>query len=221
MSDKTTYAVLTGDIVKSSKMTADDLAAVRDLVTQSVSEAGRWKRGFVRGKADFFRGDSWQAVVAKPAMALRIAIYVRARLISFDKTDSRIAIGLGGADKLSTTRASLSSGTAFEISGRALDGMKRARLAITAESNSYARLGALETWLPAAAGLLDAIISDWTARQAEIITEMLWPLDRTQALVATDLDITQQTVAAALDGAHWSAVSDALDAFEATEWGSK
>jgi hypothetical protein len=218
MAEHKICAALTGDIVRSSKMSAARLDEVRALVVDGVAEAAKWKRGIMRGKADFFRGDSWQALVVDPSFALRVAIFLRARLISADKADSRIAVGIGAVEKISKTRVSLSSGEAFEVSGHALDGMKRRRMTIAAGATLVPSLGPLADWLAATAGLADAIISGWTARQAEVVAAALWPLDIAQETIAGDMSIAQQTVSDTLNAAHFDELSQLLAVFENTAW---
>ena len=90
-------AVLTGDIIRSSRLRRGQLESVRLSLTGAVDVVRGWKRGLVKGKLEFFRGDTWQLLLADPAMALRAGILLRAALLSGGLADSRIAIGLGKA----------------------------------------------------------------------------------------------------------------------------
>ena len=84
-----------------------------------------WKRSLVKGKPEFFRGDAWQLLLTDPAMAMRVGILLRASLLAGGLADSRIAIGLGEVEQISSERVSLSTGQAFILAGKALDNMTR------------------------------------------------------------------------------------------------
>ena len=95
------YAVLTGDIVKSSKLTAAQLESVRECVLAAVDQARGWRRGIVKGKAEFYRGDAWQVLLADISHALRVALLIRASVIAQGIADTRVSIGLGTVENLS------------------------------------------------------------------------------------------------------------------------
>ena len=205
------YAVLTGDIVKSSKLTAAQLESVRECVLAAIDQARGWRRGTVKGKAEFYRGDAWQVLVADVSQALRVALLIRASVIAQGIADTRVSIGLGTVDNLSRTRVSLSTGEAFVLSGHALDELSVAtRLTIAASSRPVA------PWLRSAALLCDALVSQWTARQAEIVALMLDRRDTTHENIARLVTppITQQAVSKALTGAGWMAIEQLLMTFE-------
>lgn len=87
MNQQNYFAVLTGDIVKSSRLSTSNLEAVRSAVFEAVDVAKGWKRGLTKGKPEFFRGDAWRLLLQDPAMALRVAVFVRCRRST--GTDSR------------------------------------------------------------------------------------------------------------------------------------
>ncbi len=53
------YAVLTGDIIDSERLRPRELESVRSLLTHATSDVRRWKRGLVKGRLQFYRGDGW------------------------------------------------------------------------------------------------------------------------------------------------------------------
>lgn len=205
------YAVLTGDIVKSSKLTAAQLESVRECVLAAVDQARSWRRGIIKGKAEFYRGDAWQVLVADVSQALRVALLIRACVIAQGVADTRVSLGLGTVENLSRTRVSLSTGEAFVLSGHALDELSATtRLTIAASSS------VLSPWLRVSALLCDALVNQWTARQAEIIALMLDSPDTTHEKIASQVapPISQQAVSKALTGAGWMAVEQLLMTFE-------
>ena len=56
-------AVLTGDLVRSTALSHEDLVGVRTVLETATHEVSGWGRGAVHGP-DVFRGDSWQVVLA-------------------------------------------------------------------------------------------------------------------------------------------------------------
>ncbi len=214
MRNSSTYAVLSGDVVKSTALGENGLEALRDCWLEATREVRAWRRGLVRSKPEFFRGDAWQLVLEDPGMALRVAIFLRATLRARMRADSRVAIGLGTVRKISRTRTSLSSGEAFEVSGRALDGMdSRERMTIEA-----ARPGG--DWLPVVGVLCDELITRWSWRQAEFVARALHPSAPTHEEIAKAQRpaVTKQTVTKALNAAGWHAIEVAVERFESL-WG--
>ena len=211
------YAVLTGDIVKSSRLRPNQLESVRASLRKAVEVTRAWKPGLVRGQPEFFRGDAWQLLLADAAMAMRVAIFLRATLLAKGLADTRIAIGLGEVEKVSSARISLSMGPAFSLSGHALDRMTQYS-SMTIEIPKS--LGALSNWLPVVGHLCDSLIVQWTSRQAEIIRAAIDPKEPDHEKVAQTLKpaITKQAVAKALSGANWHTLREAVRLFETTSW---
>jgi hypothetical protein len=210
-------AVLTGDLVASTQLSTSDLERVRRQLLEAVEEVADWEPGLVVGGAEFFRGDSWQLLLARPRRALRVALYLRAALTAQGLTDTRLAIGLGAVEAMAPERISMSTGPAFVLSGRGLDELPhRFRMAIRAPSGQ----GALADWLPVIGYLCDALVRQWTRRQAEIVRHALAPSHPTQAQIADRLDprVTPQAVGKALTGAEWRGLQAAVEQFEDTRW---
>lgn len=211
------YAVLTGDLVKSTKLSAEELDRVRVTATQAAGVVRGWREGLVEQDLEFFRGDSWQLLLTDPAMALRTAIYLRAVLRSAVDVDTRIAIGLGEVEAIDASRISLSTGEAFTLSGRALDQLpasKRMTISLPA------RVTQLGPWMPVVAELCDGLIAEWQRRQAEIVSLALSPAAPSQEEIAKNLKhpLTRQAVAKSLHGARLHVLNSAIMRFEGTEW---
>ena len=211
------FAVFTGDIVDSSSLAAKDLGAACDVVAHAFMAAGDWRRGAVRGEADFYRGDAWQAVSATPGLALRVALFVRARLIGLTGVDTRIALTIGPVETVSRKRISLSRGPAFTASGRLIEDMGPSRFAIRLVDPGRGVKNAAG-FIDAVASLIDAIVGGWTARQAEVVSMAILPTRPRQDDLAAVLGVTKQAVSKILDAADWRALEDALDAFENADW---
>lgn len=208
-------AVLTGDLIQSSRLKAAELNQARETLLAAVSELKAWKKGFVLGKSEFFRGDSWQVCLANPEWSLRAALFLRARLREKRRFDTRVAIGIGEVERLVTRRISLSSGEAFSISGMALDRLPvQSSLGIVLGSNVGGESAA--HWLPAIAALCAALVSQAKPRQSAVLALALLPVGLVQQQIAARIDppVSQQAVHKALGGLHWQALQRALEAFE-------
>ena len=180
------YAVLTGDLVKSSELSAEELDEVRSSFLSAADEARKWKRGLIKGKPEFFRGDAWQMVVADPAWALRVGLFLRATTIGFHKVDTRLVIAMGTVEKINTRRISLSTGEAFKRSGEGLDGLgKKTHMAILLPPES----GFFAGWMNVVAKLTDSLVKSWTKRQAEIVRLALLPEGLTQQEIAERVEL--------------------------------
>ena len=211
------YAVLTGDVIKSSRLPPAQLESVRSSLVSAVDTARGWKRGLVRGKPEFFRGDAWQLLLTDPAMAMRVGILLRASFRAGGLADSRIAIGLGEVEKISSGRVSLSTGQAFTIAGKALDNMTRYS-SMTIEVPKS--VGPLSDWLPVVGHLCDSLIGQWTRRQAEIVCAAVDPRDLDYEKIGQSLKpaVSKQAVSKGLSGANWYAIREAVRLFEMTAW---
>ncbi|MCA8955966.1 MAG: hypothetical protein KDC87_07825 [Planctomycetes bacterium] len=211
------HAVLTGDLVQSRRLSAGDLEKVRGALLAALEQVRGWRRGVVRGKPEFFRGDAWQVLLGDAGAALRVAVFVRAALRSFGVADTRIAVGLGEVEAVSTRRVSLSTGEAFVLSGHALDGMTGAsRLAIQLPESS----GPWATWMTAVGELCDSHVGRWTRRQAEIVSLAVGPDEPLHEQIAARVRpaVSRQAVSKALLGAGFTALRDAVRAFAETPW---
>jgi hypothetical protein len=211
------YAVLTGDLVKSSRLTAEQSRSAMDRIRELAKEFEGANRGATIGLVDTFRHDSWQWLLAEPILGLRAAVFMRAglRVLSDGKTkfDTRIAIGIGTAETISKRRISDSRGLAFTLSGKALDAMKDGRLAYASADESASAEGWLSDGI---APLLDCIVTDWTAAEARAVHGALLGLTQEQTaerwpvVETTGKRPTRQAINKTLTRAHWATVDGAL-----------
>lgn len=194
-------AVLTGDLVKSRYIKDGDIETVITSLKETFIELNK---KLFSNKASFqiYRGDSFQAIIPKPELALIAAIIIRSHLRAFESrykingkksnkpinyvyTDARIAIGIGSVSYIGDS-VSESNGEAFQKSGYLLDRLKK----------ENQRLGIDTPWeninkeLVVESKLADAVISRWTANTAKAIFIHL--LDKkNQSELAIILNISQ------------------------------
>ena len=193
-------AVLSGDIIGSTALSVEELESIRALVRSTVADFRSVRPGVITSDAEFFRGDSWQVCLADPGHALRLALYVRAKLRGDIKSDTRIAIGIGSAERIVPDQVSLSIGEAFVLSGRALDAMTGH---FELGGALPRKAGPMNHWFPVILHLCSTFVRSWTQRQAQIVTIALATPDSTHEGIAKTLDppVSKQTVTDSLAGA--------------------
>lgn len=213
--EMTLQAVLTGDIVGSSKLNQDE----REILPKKILEASAMLQdsfSCVPFQIRIFRGDSWQFIVSDPEKSLRIGLMFRSLVqTSFEANplDTRIGIGIGSINFLPEENLSSGDGEAFRRSGSALENMDRKR---------YLDAFFPEFWNWPMTELLREVLlwvdfqaRNWTPGQAAAVSGAL--LGRTQVGIAKKEfqgEITQQAVAQHLKRGGWFAVQSSVALFE-------
>jgi hypothetical protein len=198
-----TTAVLTGDIIRSSDLNPERRQTLQPTLAHTFSEVGRVIPGF---RAEQFRGDSFQAVIDKnPETALRALLLIQA-LLHIDGFGVRIALGLGDIAYKSDSILT-SDGSAFQLSGPALDDLKKKNqpVAILSPSESFNREWRVHSLS------LGYLLQRWTIPQAEAIRWQLQGL--TQEQTATELSVRQPAVQQRLQATGWIVMDAILERF--------
>lgn len=212
------HAVLTGDIVGSSRLSASERRALHSHFNQSAVRLEDAFADQIMHKPQIVRGDSWQFAISDPREALRMALFFRAliRITLPDAgIDTRIAIGFGTIDFLPGENLSSGDGEAYRLSGEGLEQLQktfRMGLFFPVEARSN-----LTDAFDVIVKLIDREASKWTQAQAESFAGAL--LGLTQQAIASDWvarEITQQAVAQHLERAGWSTIEIGLDFVEQT-----
>jgi hypothetical protein len=200
------YAVLTGDVVGSTKLDA----RVRRNLPAALKLASAAARSVFKKaiplNADIFRGDSWQLVVADMRLSLRVALFVRAYLLGHLPDglgfDTRIAIGIGTITFLPKERVSQGDGSAFRKSGEVFESMPKARrMALSIEGRETpAGVGAVVT-------LIDALMTRWTGKQALAVIGALQGKKQGEIGASWRPPVKQQVIARHLQQANWEAIA--------------
>ena len=208
------YAIITGDIVGSTRLSKDRREQLPQQLTRSGSALRRAYKKVVPVGVEVHRGDSWQLLVTDPVQSLRVALYYRAHLLSSMesyKLDTRMAIGVGPIDFIPGERISEGDGEAFRLSGRGLDafgcgGGLSVAFSEKVEDDGTSGLIML---------LLNQLISRWSEKQSLAVTGALrgWSQEKVARTCWVD-PITQQAVAQHLDRASWPSIEATLDWFE-------
>ena len=211
------YAVLTGDLVKSSRLTSAKSKGAMERLKKITVEFAEQHPNSVVGRIDTFRHDSWQLLLEQPALALRIAVFLRTALkLQSDastKYDTRISIGIGKVELISKRRISDSRGPAFTFSGKGLDAIDGRCLALVTGDDTPALWYGLERGV---VPLLDCIVGDWTPTESRAVYGALkdWTQEETARnwppQEKTAKRPTRQAVGDSLVRAHWSTVDAVL-----------
>ena len=123
------YAVLTGDIVKSSKLSINQHNLVLNELKNIIQKLPQMHTPLAKEKIQWigpsiFQGDTWQVLTNLPEYALLTAFYVKACLIYQRSALTRISIGIGTVDHLPEDNLSQARGDAFTYSGHGLSLLK-------------------------------------------------------------------------------------------------
>ena len=197
-------AVITGDLIDSTKYTSQELDTILDAVNEQFEHFGS------AHDTDFkiFRGDSFQGIVLAPTIALDLVIATKTAVNKIPiknkqisgLPDFRIAIGIG---TINLKRESIleSNGEAFQFSGKALDTMKGdyPRLLLkTANAN-------LDDEFNVHFSLLDSVSSKWSLSSAEVVYYL--HKGHKEVEIAKILGINQSAVNQRKKVANWDSIS--------------
>jgi hypothetical protein len=205
-------AVLTGDVVASRKAGTDATDQAFRILSKTASELSLIADANTRFTR--FRGDGWQLVLGRAGWVLRACLMITADLrASGLGIDTRISAGLGRYDTLGTANLSDAAGPAFVTSGHLLDLAPRRRRLLVAGGSTRD-----QAWQAAIFDLIENQTAGWTQPQAEAVAIALRAGHLTQAEIADQLEISRQAVQIRLSGAGYSALENALAAFEHLDW---
>lgn len=208
-------AVITADLIDSTKLTKDDSEKVMKTLYMLQKELMMSRVNYAQ---DFYikRGDNVQIELTNVSDALRVALLLKTTLnkISLNPTqkkniqvDARIAIGIGEIDNI-RENVNESSGEAYMYSGRTVDMMKKSKrhLFLTSGESS------LNDELYVELLLLEEILSNWKRSSAEVVNFLLLGFNEFE--IAEKLGITQPAVNQRKKTAGWIGIQALLERFE-------
>ena len=197
------YAVITADIVNSTRFGVEETGKWLQELISLLGNEFTWKL-----KPEVFRGDSFQGVLEYSDQALHVALlsraFMRSKRVTLKETDVRVAIGIGVVSEF-TDRPGTSDGEAFRLSGRLADEMKKnkSRISVAFSVSSSPMTSAMD--------LLETVVGNWTAPQAEVITGILQKESGVQ--LAERLKVSQSALSQRLAASKWWAVNHFLETF--------
>lgn len=186
-------AIITGDIVDSTKMIAEERNSMLCML-QSLPDL---LSSLVEIDLEIFRGDSFQIKVTEAVKSLRVAIAIRAHIRSFKfakfnrQWDARLAIGLGTLEYENNTLAT-SDGEAYRASGRGLDSIGKRRLQIETPWKN------VNKELQVSTAFADDVISRWSQSQSKVMFHSITNNNISHAEIGNILGISRQMVDKAL-----------------------
>jgi hypothetical protein len=219
-------AVITGDIIQSTKMNALERRMLIDEVDYALIT---WSKDF-NMNYELYRGDSFQCLLHNPQHALRVALLIKTFIKSLNPAeayevkskenplkkqsmiyplwmfDTRIAVGIGESEEESESLGK-ANGEAFLLSGRTLDNLKGSKQSIGIASNDTYQME-LETECT----LVDCIIGRNSALQCEVINLKL--LEYTEIEIAKKLGIAQSAVNQRSNNGGWNAIHAMVQRYE-------
>ena len=196
-------AVLLGDVVGWSQLPRESRRIITDtLLKDAFSQVRRHIDPHPRaGEETFeiFRGDSFQGIIFRAAHALRAALFIRAALLSArsdgNRTDCRLAIGVGPLEYRPARRVGEMDGEAFRAASRGMELLvkrnQRMSLQIAPAVSSGTPGNTIGRELMTELLLTDAIIQNWNATQAEAMK--YWLLSQSQGIPGADSPTTGTT----------------------------
>ncbi len=193
-------AVLTGDIVNSTKISSTSEKALLKMLQQILQPY----------KYEFYRGDSFQVYMKETPDSLRIALLCRTAAISIKEkveTDIKMSIGLGEvSEKIKTLGAA--KGEAFIISGRSFDELQKTneRLIISS-ANDTANIA-----FQVIADHVNSIYGRMTAKQAKVIYELL--KGGLQQDVVKRLKKSKSTISQHASSGRWNEIEKILKQYQ-------
>lgn len=200
-------AVLTGDIVGSSKLEAADRRKLLDEMQAAAEELCGLYPKAIPLPADIVRGDSWQILVIDLKFALHAAVFYRASIkarMRPRRVNTRLVLALGTVDFVAE-RVSESDGQAFRLSGKALESMhKNTNMRLISPGWQH------EPTVDAMLRLLDALMNKWTPKQALAVTGALRGWTQKRIAKLWKKSVSQATVARHLAESNWDAVRHTL-----------
>jgi hypothetical protein len=210
--DSERVAVLTGDVVHSSKVARIDPEAVPSALRTAFGALEDPERPIL-ASFQISRGDSFQGVLQKPHQAFRAALLLRLMLRKGQypfPLDVRIGIGVGPVDRLVPDHTGEGSGPAFTFSGATLDNLKRTH------RDERTRIGcgdpALEDRYNTVLGLVDVIAGRWSAYQASAALGALGGAGVSETAAAES--VSKQAISRRLRTAAFWSVEQALQYLE-------
>lgn len=206
------YAVITGDIIGSTKLSIIERKALHNIMQKGSVELRKVFGKTVPLDVDIFRGDGWQIVIYDPKISLRVGLFYRAFIKAYMasiKVDTRMAIGVGTIDFIPGDKVSEGDGEAYRNSGKILEDISKScymRFVFSESLNSEI----IDTIVQ----LVDVIAMRWSSKQALAVLGALqgWHQEKIASLWLNP--IKQQTVQEHLESADWRAVKIAVDLFE-------
>jgi hypothetical protein len=193
-------AVITGDIVNSSVLDKAQKKIIQNGIEQFMHKG-------ILLKPRFYRGDSFQ-LAAKPMVALLLALKFRMEVRRKNEAaDLRVSIGIGEVSSWNED-VLLADGSAFVLSGKNLDSLKKKGLHIIIVTGNIELDRELETYCYMA----DVQLKNLSSVQANVLFYKLAKMSQEE--IGEILQISQPSVSKTLKAANWKIIEKFLERYE-------
>jgi predicted DNA-binding protein YlxM (UPF0122 family) len=193
-------AVITGDLVRSSKMAPDRYNLILQQLEQTLATLSSNHTDF-----SIYRGDGFQLYLPNPGQSLTAALLIRLNLISHD-ADCRLSIGLGNIDS-KRSQISMSTGEAFTLSGRGLEALKDVYWSLQLPQSLSVDWQLLLRFA-------DVLLQQMTARQAQVLYGYLTGDNPSHQQLADKMQTSRANITQLLNQAHYTLFQDLLSQFQ-------
>lgn len=193
-------AVITGDLVRSSKIAPDRYNLILQQLEQTLATLSPDHMDF-----SIYRGDGFQLYLPDPEQSLTAALLIRLNLIALD-ADCRLSIGLGNIDS-KRSQISMSTGEAFTLSGRGLEALKDVYWSMhlpQSPSNDWQLL----------LRFADVLLQQMTARQAQVLYGYFTGDYPSHQHLADQMQTSRANITQLLNQAHYTLFQDLLSQFK-------
>jgi hypothetical protein len=205
--EKTSYFVITGDIVGSSSFNGENRRRLHNALVESLQFIKEEYADNFLYEFDIFRGDSFQNVLKYGSPVFSICLKLRLKLAIMmhpNPIDMRIAIGYGTIDMLPEQRASLGDGKAYRFSGEMLDILSKNQNRRIAIKTFDAQLNNL---LEGYCILFDKATVGWSFEQREAVFWKMQGLTEVEIVKKLKGEpIAQKNVSKRLKTAEWKQI---------------
>lgn len=210
MSDKI-YAVISGEIAESKKISQEHLGRIPDIIRSAISEVNRHIDKENQLDYEIIRMDEFLCLSQTAGAALHTMLMLasefrfRAHAELNTRLELRLSIGIGPIE-LFQGQLRESDGTAFRLADEGLRTMKRNQRLMINTGNEQ-----LDGELHVACGFMDILIHDWSDEQAEALFLSL--SGKNQMEISEQLQISQPAVNRRLKAAHLEATENLLERY--------
>lgn len=210
MSD-TIYAVISGEIAESKKISHAHLGKIPDIIRAAISEVNRHIGPEQQLDYEIIRMDEFLCLSKNAASSLHTVLMLasefrfRAHKELNTRLELRLSIGIGPVE-LFKGQLRESDGTAFRLADEGLRTMKRNQRLMISTGDAH-----LDGELHVACGFMDILMHDWSDEQAEALFLSL--SGKNQMEISEQLQISQPAVNRRLKAAHLEAIEKLLERY--------
>lgn len=201
------YAVITGDVIKSS-----EIEGYQDRLKETLELFQKDYSNILPLAVDRYGGDSFQVLLSDYGPSLRASLYIYTKLASYKpQIHVRMSIGIGEINGVPSERVSTGDGEAFRLSGPALEKLD------SHQHLTFQGTAPLFDWktnelLRGSMGLLSGLLIGLTPAQSEVLWYLLQGY--TQVEIARKTNRAQQTISGIASVGNWRNIAGFVDSFE-------